>query len=70
VTATIIWKEITTAFKGRAIAYAVEDGIVKVRTARGEKATHLGGTNAIWVAGACCANWRRKERRNKRKRRM
>ena len=50
-TATIIWKEITT--KGRAIsgAYAVEDGIVKVRTARGEKATHLGGTNAIWVAG-------------------
>jgi hypothetical protein len=52
-TAPIIWKEITTVFKGRAIsgAYAVENGIVKVRTREGEKANKLGGTNAIWVAG-------------------
>jgi hypothetical protein len=49
----IIWKEITTQFKGRPIrgSYAVEDGMVKVRTLHGEKATQLRGTNAIWLAG-------------------
>ena len=50
--APIIWKEITTAFKGRMTGgwYAVEDGIVRVRTALGEKVAQLEGTNAIWVA--------------------
>ena len=48
----IIWKEITTAFKGQPIRglYAVENGIVKVRTADGEKEARLGGTNEIWIA--------------------
>jgi hypothetical protein len=52
VTALVIWKNFTTQFKGRAISgtYAVEDGMVKVKTPHGQKATRLGGTNAIWVA--------------------
>ena len=43
-TAPIIWKEITTEFKGRAIsgAYVVKNGIVKVRTREGKKANKLG----------------------------
>ena len=49
----IIWREITTVFKGRVVrgSYAVEDATVKVKTADGEKATQLKGTNAIWAAG-------------------
>jgi hypothetical protein len=49
----VIWKEIVTAFEGRAIgeSYPVEDGIVRVTTPRGEKTASLGGTDAIWVAG-------------------
>jgi hypothetical protein len=49
VAAPIIWKEITTAFKGRMIggSYAVENGIVRVRTSFGEKAAQLEGTNAV-----------------------
>jgi hypothetical protein len=49
----IIWREITTVFKGRVVcgSYAVEYGTVKVRTEHGEKATQLSGTNAIWAAG-------------------
>ena len=52
-TTPVIWREITTVFKGRVVrgSYAVEDGTVKVRTADGEKATRLKGTNAIWAAG-------------------
>ena len=48
----IIWKEITTAFEGRAIggSWAVEHGIVRVRTALGEKVAPLDETNGIWVA--------------------
>ena len=49
----IIWREITTVFKGRVVhgKYAVEDATVKVKTADGEKATQLKGTNVIWAAG-------------------
>ena len=49
----IVWREITTVFKGRVVrgSYAVEDATVKVKTADGEKATQLKGTNAIWAAG-------------------
>jgi len=53
VAAPIIWKEITTAFKGRMIggSYAVEGGIVRVRTTLGEKVeVQLGETNAALVA--------------------
>ena len=50
--APIIWKEITTAFDGRAIggSWAVEDGIVKVRTTLGEKAATLEEADGVWVA--------------------
>jgi len=52
VTAQFIWKEITTAFKGRMIGglYAVENEIVRVRTPLGEKVAELEGANAVWVA--------------------
>ena len=47
------WIEITTGFNGRAIhgSYAVEGGIVKVKTRRGERATQVEGvSNPIWLA--------------------
>jgi hypothetical protein len=52
VAAPIIWKEINTAVNGRAVggSYAVEGEIVRVRTALGEKAAKLEGTNAALVA--------------------
>jgi len=53
VAAPIIWKEITTAFEGRMTggSYAVENGIVRVRTPLGEKAAQLvEGTNAALEA--------------------
>ena len=39
----VIWKEITTAFEGRAIggSWAVEEGHVRVKTALGEKSAPL-----------------------------
>jgi hypothetical protein len=48
----IIWKEITTAFEGRAVGglWAVEKGIVRVRTALGEKVGPLEEANGVWVA--------------------
>jgi uncharacterized Ntn-hydrolase superfamily protein len=52
VEAPIIWKEITTAFNGRAIggSWAVEGGIVTVRTTLGEKAATLEEADGVWVA--------------------
>ena len=47
------WIQITTGFNSRAVhgSYAVEDGMVKVKTARGEKATQVEGvSNPIWLA--------------------
>jgi hypothetical protein len=48
----IIWKEITTAFEGRAIggSWAVDEGVVRVRTALGEKVAPVEEANGIWVA--------------------
>ena len=48
----IIWKEITTAFEGRAIGglWAVENGHVRVRTALDEKSALLEEANGVWVA--------------------
>lgn len=53
VTTPMIWREITAVFEGRVArgSYAIEDATVKVRTAHGEKAAQLKGTNAIWAAG-------------------
>jgi len=49
----ILWTQITTVFRGRAVdgSYAVEGGTVKVRTANGEKTAQLVGPGAIWIAG-------------------
>jgi hypothetical protein len=49
----ILWKQITIVFRGRTVngSYAVEGGIVKVRTAKGEKTARLGSVNEIWLAG-------------------
>ncbi len=49
----ILWKQITTVYKGRAVSgsYAVENGAVKVRTPSGEKTAQLVGSGAIWIAG-------------------
>ena len=48
----IIWKEITTAFEGRAIggSWAVEGGIVRVRTKLGEKSAPLEEADGVWLA--------------------
>ena len=48
----IIWKEISTAFKGRPIggSWVVENGIVRVRTTLGEKMAPLEEANGVWVA--------------------
>ena len=47
-----LWKQILSEFNGRRIyaSYAVEDGMVIVKTARGQKAEQGGGPNAIWLA--------------------
>jgi hypothetical protein len=44
--------EISTAFKGRLIAgsWAVENGIVIVKTTLGEKTAPLEEANGIWIA--------------------
>jgi hypothetical protein len=60
----IIWREITTVFKGRVVrgSYAVEDGTVKVRTGHGEKAAHIRGTNrelGSWASIARVASGRK-----------
>jgi hypothetical protein len=47
------WTQITTGFNGRAIhgSYAVKDGLVKVKTPRGERTTQVEGvSNPIWLA--------------------
>jgi hypothetical protein len=48
----IIWKEITTAFEGRAIggSWAVEDGVVIVRTTLSEKSAPLEEADGVWLA--------------------
>jgi len=50
-----VWIQITTGFNGRAISgsYVVEDGMAKVKTPRGERATQVDqveGSNPIWVS--------------------
>jgi hypothetical protein len=48
------WTQITTGFNGRAIhgSYTVRDGLVKVKTPRGERATQVEDvvSNPIWLA--------------------
>jgi hypothetical protein len=49
----IVWKVITTAFKGREVggSWRVENETVRVRTTLGEKAAPLDDeANGVWVA--------------------
>jgi hypothetical protein len=47
-----IWKQFTTAVNDRQISgsWAIEDGVVKVRTPHGEKTTPIGESDPIWLA--------------------
>jgi hypothetical protein len=47
-----VWQQITAEFSGHPLSgsYAIEDGMVKVKTPYGEKATHIGSFNPEWVA--------------------
>jgi hypothetical protein len=42
-----IWNQITSEFYGRRIygSYVIEDGMLKVKTPRGEKGSRFGGSN-------------------------
>jgi hypothetical protein len=47
-----VWRQVTAEFSGHPLSgsYAIVDGMVKVKTPRGEKATQIGSFNAEWVA--------------------
>jgi hypothetical protein len=47
-----VWQQITAEFSGHPLSgsYAIEDGMVKVKTPHGEKATQIGSFNPEWVA--------------------
>jgi hypothetical protein len=47
-----VWQQVTIEISGRPLtgSYALEDGIVKVKTRYGEKATQVGAFNSEWVA--------------------
>ena len=47
-----VWRQITVEFSGYPLSgsYAVENGIVKVKTLYGEKAIQVGVFNSEWVA--------------------
>jgi hypothetical protein len=47
-----VWQQITVEISGHPLSgsYAVEDGIVKVKTQYGEKVTQIGPFNSEWVA--------------------
>jgi hypothetical protein len=47
-----VWSQFTTAVNDRQISgsWAIEDGMVKVRTPHGEKATLIGESDPIWLA--------------------
>lgn len=51
-TTLTVWDQITTEFYGRRVygSYVIEDGMVNVKTPRGEKGTQLGGSNPDWLA--------------------
>jgi len=47
-----VWRRVTVEISGHSVggSYVVEDGIVKVKTQYGEKATRIGSFNSEWVA--------------------
>ena len=46
----VIWREFTTEFLVKGSYSMSRDGLVTVRTLRGSKTIHLGGSPAIFVA--------------------
>ena len=47
-----IWNQIRTEFYGRPVygSYVIEDGVLKVKTPRGERTTQFAGSNPDWLA--------------------
>jgi hypothetical protein len=47
-----IWNQITTEFYGRSVygSYVISDGMLTVKTPRGEKAAQLGNSNSHFLA--------------------
>jgi hypothetical protein len=47
-----VWQQVKAEFSGRphSGSYVVENGVVKVKTIHGEKATQLGSFNPGWLA--------------------
>ena len=47
-----VWERVTAEFDARPVngSYAVENGMVKVRTSRGQKETQVGVFNSTWLA--------------------
>jgi hypothetical protein len=47
-----VWQKVTAEFSGQPVSgsYAIEDGMVKVKTLHGEKATQIGPFNPQWIA--------------------
>jgi hypothetical protein len=47
-----VWERVTAEFDARPVngSYAVENGMVKVKTSRGQKATQVGVFNSTWLA--------------------
>ena len=47
-----VWQQITAEFSGHPLSgsYAIEDGMVKVKTPHGQKATQIGSFNPEWLA--------------------
>jgi hypothetical protein len=46
-----IWNQITTEFYGRSVygSYVISDGMLTVKTPRGEKAAQLGNSNSHFL---------------------
>jgi len=47
-----VWQQVKAEFSGRPLSgsYVVENGVVKVKTLHGEKATQIGSFNPQWLA--------------------
>jgi hypothetical protein len=48
----IVWQQITADFSGHQLSgsFSIEEGMVKVRTLHGEKATQIESLNPEWTA--------------------
>ncbi len=48
----VVWHQLKAEFSGHQLSgsFSIEDGMVKVKTLHGEKATRVGSFNPEWVA--------------------